>query len=1140
MIFNAENIHKFFEPQIFERAIAIQEQGKVSNLSISEDGSLIKAEVEGSQKTPYRVRIQTTIENKKEVTHAGCSCPMSYQCKHIAATLITALAEIALNNTPPLQQQVAWLKEITQESDHKISTHSTHWLQNLISPAAQPIEQTALRGLTHAILYSLSIQPDRPQVLTLTLLVAKNTKKGGHSTVHKIFSTNTRSHLQALLPIDHDILHTFEILNRLHNTRGMNTELYQSQYEVPPTLAPDLFQKILETNRCYWKSYCHGNNIFTRLHLAPTKKGILEWQLQDSGEQQLICLVDNIPIQPMPLLPLWYLNSTNGETGMLELTGNTDISKTLLFSPPLHPATVSEVSTGLKNNFKKQGIPLPHVFEINTVSLITPKPRLRLLGIERNYHYFYFTHNETTNSTKLPIARLSFLYENTEVPLNGPKIIHSLNKETNVLTSASRQFELEGEYINHLLKNGVSILSKVYPRGILDANIEKTDFLVGTLGILQTQEAFLENTVPALKALGWNIIYDPSFPVEHIIDSDEWYTEFTEGSQYNWFHMEMGVMVDNQKINILPLIVKLIQKDPDAFTESALNHVTDEHLTITLDNHQKIRVPTERIKSILATLTELYDGQSLSSGRLSFNRSRISQLAELTRLMESAKMKWLGGEALIELSKKIEHFEGIVPVKVPKTFKGTLRDYQKKGVDWLNFLREYQLGGILADDMGLGKTIQTLAHLMIEKASKRLDKPCLIIAPTSLMGNWYDEARQFAPSLKVITSQGHSRKNLMTEFSSADVILTTYPLIVRDKEILLEHEYYMIILDEAQFIKNSNTKAYLILQKFKAKHRLCLTGTPMENHLGELWALFNFLSPGLLGSSKQFTQLFKNPIEKQGNFERRRSLNQRIRPYILRRTKSEVVTELPPKTEIVHHILLEEEQRDLYESIRLAMETKVRKAVEAKGFSQSQIIILDALLKLRQTCADPRLLKLEQAKKVTESAKLTFLMSMLSELVEEGRKILLFSSFTSMLKIIEEELEKQNISYVKLTGSTIDRATPIKTFQAGEVSVFLISLKAGGTGLNLTTADTVIHYDPWWNPAAEAQATDRAHRIGQTKPVFVYKLVTTGTVEEKILLMQQHKRALMESLFEENKTTKTGINKEDLKFLFQPIERVGE
>ena len=347
----------------------------------------------------------------------------------------------------------------------------------------------------------------------------------------------------------------------------------------------------------------------------------------------------------------------------------------------------------------------------------------------------------------------------------------------------------------------------------------------------------------------------------------------------------------------------------------------------------------------------------------------------------------------------------------------------------------------------------------------------------------------------------------------------------------------MIILDEAQHIKNSQTNSYQILQQLRTKHRICLTGTPMENHLGELWSLFNFLSPGLLGSSKQFYQIFRTPIEKQGNVIRQQSLNQRIYPYMLRRTKDQVVKELPPKTEIICNIELLGPQRDLYESIRLSVEKKLKKAIQDRGIASSQIIILDALLKLRQVCCDPRLLSLEQAKKVKTSEKLNFLMKMLTQLLQEGRKILLFSSFSSMLKLIEEELAKQKISYVVLTGNTRDRETPIQKFQEGKVSVFLISLKAGGTGLNLTAADTVIHYDPWWNPAAEAQATDRAHRIGQTKSIFVYKLVTVGTVEEKILTMQQKKRALLDGLFEESqKATKVGITKEDLSFLFKPIE----
>lgn len=1134
MNFDIQQLRKYFAPHIFERGVAIHHQNRVNHFSISEDASLIEAQVMGSQRVPYQVQIRTAAEKNKNISYAKCSCPMSYQCKHIAATLIKALEHQELAKLPPEERHIAWLKDASQTAERQTTLQTNHWLENLNTALEKPDTPIVPKSKTHTLIYQFSIDPKKPTELKLILMLARKIKKGGHG-LQKSFSSTQRTHFQALLPVDHEILHALEVLNRIQEGYIVSDALYESEYSFN-TLDPSLFQRILETNRCYWLDTTSSALPTSPLYPGMLKKGELQWSLEDSGTQKLICLVEGKPIQVLPLMPLWYLDHTTHEVGQLELPGDPALSKTLLFAPPVTPQTVSEISAVLNPHLKKQHAPLPHRFETRTVEVIAPKPRLHLLGREYDNPYFYYWPDEA-DTRIIAIGRVSFLYEKTEVAIDGPETIYSLDKETRVLTHSTRQFQLEGEHINFLLDHPVSILSKAYPQ-IHNTHIKKTDFLIGSLGVLSTQENFLQETVPLLKAKGWDIIFEESFPVDQIIEIDDWYTELTQTSEYDWFNMELGVMVNGQKINILPLIVNLIQQFPNEFTENALNELTEEHLTLPLNNHQKIRIPAIRVKGILATLTELYDKQSLNSGQLSLYRTRITQLSELTQLMETKKMQWLGGDALIALSEKIANFSGIVPVPLPKQFKGKLRDYQQKGVDWLNFLREYRLGGILADDMGLGKTVQTLAHLMIEKTSGRLNKPCLIIAPTSLMENWRSEAVQFAPSLKIVTSQGQSRKKLQAALPTADLILTTYPLIVRDKEVLLEHEYYMIILDEAQCIKNANTKAYLTLQHFKSEHRLCLTGTPMENHLGELWSLFNFLSPGLLGNSKQFTQLFRTPIEKQGNLERRRSLNQRIRPYMLRRTKAEVAQELPTKTEIIHHIILEEKQRDLYESIRLAMESKVRKAVEAKGLAQSQIVILDALLKLRQTCSDPRLLKLEQAKKVEESAKLKFLMNMLTELVEEGRKILLFSSFTSMLSLIELELKEANIDYVTLTGSTVDRSTPIKCFQAGEVPVFLISLKAGGTGLNLTAADTVIFYDPWWNPAAEAQASDRAHRIGQTKPVFVYKLVTTGTVEEKILLMQQKKRALMASLFEESNVTQTRITKEDLNFLFQPLEPV--
>ncbi|MFZ2627801.1 MAG: DEAD/DEAH box helicase, partial [Rugosibacter sp.] len=470
--------------------------------------------------------------------------------------------------------------------------------------------------------------------------------------------------------------------------------------------------------------------------------------------------------------------------------------------------------------------------------------------------------------------------------------------------------------------------------------------------------------------------------------------------------------------------------------------------------------------------------------------------------------------------------------------------YQQAGLDWLQFLREYGLAGILADDMGLGKTVQALAHLHLEKVSGRADRPSLVVATTSLMMNWKNEAAQFTPDLKVVVLHGKDRAERFADMAGADIILTTYPLLVRDRDTLLAHEYHLLVMDEAQFIKNPKAQSHQVARQIKARHRLSLTGTPLENHLGELWAQFDFLMPGLLGRAKMFGTVFRTPIEKQGDEEMRLRLVERIRPFLLRRTKEQVLQDLPPRTEIVRWVELEGGQRDIYESLRVVFDKKLRQALAEHGAGRSQIMILDALLKLRQVCCDPRLVKLPAAealvrKGAAPSAKLVTLMEMLEELLDENRKVLLFSQFTSMLALIEEELAKRNIPYAKLTGQTRDRETPINDFQSGRVPLFLISLKAGGTGLNLTAADTVIHYDPWWNPAVEEQATARAHRIGQDKPVFVYKLMTQGTVEERILALQNRKRGLADRLVGKGRMSDAEgghlLTGKDLDVLFQPL-----
>jgi SNF2 family DNA or RNA helicase len=619
-------------------------------------------------------------------------------------------------------------------------------------------------------------------------------------------------------------------------------------------------------------------------------------------------------------------------------------------------------------------------------------------------------------------------------------------------------------------------------------------------------------------------------------DEADWYSEISEKSDNQWFDLELGITLDGQKINLLQPLLETIRSMPQYFSRKSIADLPDtKSISIVLEDGRRLLLPIRRIKPILTVLTDLFDPTlELDEGKLQLSILRSAQLADLmAAASEAAKFRWLGGERLRALGEKLQQFKGIEVVSPPQGLKAELRPYQQDGLNWLQFLREYDLAGILADDMGLGKTVQALAHILVEKESGRMTHPTLVIAPTSLMFNWRMEAEKFTPSLRVLTLHGTLRKENFEHIHHYDLILTTYPLIVRDEAFLKAQDFHLLILDEAQIIKNPKAKATQIVQLLKAKHRLCLSGTPMENHLGELWSLFHFLLPALLGDHDQFKRLFRTPIEKKQDAERRTSLAQRIAPFLLRRRKSDVVKELPGKVEIVRTIEIESAQRDLYESIRLAMNEKVSQAINSKGLNKSHIIILDALLKLRQICCDPRLLKMDLLhKKKVNSAKLDFLINLLPTLIEEGRQILLFSQFTEMLALIEEALKEKNIAYVKLTGQTKDRQTPIQQFQKGEVKLFLISLKAGGVGLNLTAADVVIHYDPWWNPAVEQQATDRAHRIGQTKTVFVYKLITQGTVEEKIIAMQERKQALLDGLFDEETTEKNKLSAEDLRGLF--------
>jgi superfamily II DNA or RNA helicase len=492
-----------------------------------------------------------------------------------------------------------------------------------------------------------------------------------------------------------------------------------------------------------------------------------------------------------------------------------------------------------------------------------------------------------------------------------------------------------------------------------------------------------------------------------------------------------------------------------------------------------------------------------------------------------------------EFIDKIHNFRELPNVQLSKDFQGELREYQHEGLNWLSFLREYGLAGILADDMGLGKTIQALALLLTHhKSSKRA--PSLVVAPTSVVYNWLSEAEKFTPTVSTGLFLGRDRSELLSRLEKEDprrpdVVFTTYGIIRRDYETLKKIQFEYLILDEAQNIKNPESVGAVASKNLKAFHRLALSGTPVENRLKELWSLFDFLMPEFLGAHKDFNETFERPIE-AGIDGAGQKLRKIVHPFIMRRLKSQVEKELPDRTDIINLCELEDEQRALYLDVLDECRQKVFSEIASRGIGRSPLSVLTALLRLRQVCCDPRLLKNRtDLPGASASAKLTALLAMIGEIVEEGHKILVFSQFVEMLTLIRGELESSGYEYEYIDGQTPakERLEKVNKFNAdASLPIFLISLKAGGTGLNLTGADYVIHYDPWWNPAVENQATDRAHRIGQTRHVFNYKLITRGTVEEKIIALQKKKKELAELVIGGDEAVAKQLTKEDLEFLF--------
>ncbi|MDR3352462.1 MAG: DEAD/DEAH box helicase [Zoogloeaceae bacterium] len=1080
------HLARWFDPVTLRKGETCIDRVRSYQITENAQGIKISARVQGTLPRPYDVEIHFTLQEKILTL---CSCPLGTRCKHVAATLLAVLARQAAE---------------TGGAD-AISPGVLSWITDLKHFAQAVEERQAKRQNVNRtrLFYCADNEHGETRISIL---------KGARPDTARSWSLSERALIQPPQFVKEDDLPILRLL-----WAGRTPYFPYDSFSLAQKRGAELLEKLLASRR-----FVAGNPPVLLVAGPPRESGIA-WFAQEGGRQQPRLMVTPQPDMLFPCQPPHYLDIERGEVGPLRMDVPSALATRILSLPPLSPREASLVATVLEEIAPEA--PKPVIDPESACPVVDVEPVFELtldtLAIDGLEHWRSYAPNAFARS--FDYAEAVARYGEIEVTLDDNR--EFITRPNGEMVRIKRRFTEEAKRERELAAAG---FVPVPARVCRCFNSRRPAQMYG-LAEEAAWRAFMDSGRKTLEAQGWIIRHPRNFR-HHYLLVESWEAELRE-EENGWLDLDMGVIVEGRRLELAPLLAGLFQRDARWLDASSLADIaSDEMIELLTEDDVRLRVPAERLKPLARLLIDLFDGYQGGSLKLSrFDAARLEILEDKSR------WQFQGPDSIISLAERLRKSQGVREIEPPKGFQMALRDYQRVGLSWLQYLAEHDLAGILADDMGLGKTAQALAHLLLEKEMGRLTKPALVVLPTSLIFNWKSEVARFAPDLRVLSLHGQERKSLFARIPEHDVVLTTYPLLWRDGEILQQHSYHFLILDEAQTVKNSRSKSANVVRQLQATHRLCLTGTPLENHLGELWAQFDFLLPGFLGDSRSFTRQWRNPIEKQGNLLRRELLAQRLRPFILRRRKDDVAKELPSKTIIVRTVELSGGQRDLYEAVRAAMDEKVRAEIALRGFKRSQIVILDALLKLRQVCCDPRLVKSSVAGKVKERAKLDLLMDMLPALVDEGRRVLVFSQFTAMLALIRAELEARNLDYALLTGETRDRETPIQTFQAGKVPIFLVSLKAGGVGLNLTAADTVIHYDPWWNPAVENQATDRAHRLGQEKPVFVYKLIVAGSIEEKILALQEKKAELAASILSEAQQGEVKFGEADLKALFDPL-----
>ncbi|MFT4835925.1 MAG: superfamily II DNA or RNA helicase [Psychromonas sp.] len=1051
-----QDISTSFGRNIIDRGTRYFKESRVLSCEYDEDKKQLHGSVKGSSETPYQTSAAIKPSNKGGfIIHSTCTCPVGWNCKHAVALLLAYQADTPNYNIENSYQ--TWFELLQSQLSKKKPITAPSAFQGYFRLSFNK------SAYNHSLLY---LQVEYGSVRFL-----KSENANVFAAKDLISVVENESWMESYKWVQEEDV---SILQLLLAKEGRVPKLEKTSMHTENDLLA--LHKILATGRCFWQ------NLNLPLQAGEKKPIQLEWVDENDLKQLKVSLenTDNWLLIPTP--KPFYVDTDSGLIAEIDSVFDSGWILSLLKTPPLGEQQCVHFTEQVSLRFPQAVLPNPMVYQTREIS-----DELQVV---------LSLNEKEIKSQKLFIARLYFRYGDLEL---NPGIVDEPDRTQfmcdNKIVTIHRDLNQERLALKHFEKLCLLDLSMYDPKQ------PDTDQLLGILppelgGSQEFQWLSLLTAHKArLEVMGWRFEISSNL----VLLSDQVNSiDIEVEEQGQWFDLGVSIEIEGKRIELLPLLLEWLRNNEDW-----QQHRFD--ILLAQPNGRPLRIKRESIQPILSILQELGE---VNNDNIHLPQSQAALLAQLPEINS-----WVGGAHVKALAEKLSNFTGIQEVTLPEGLDATLRDYQHTGLNWLVFLNEYGFSGVLADDMGLGKTIQTLAYILYKKQHQQLVHPALVICPTSLVGNWLNETTKFTPDLKVLILHGADRHKSFENVPDYDLVITTYPLVGRDFTQLEAFQFSDLILDEAQTIKNPLAKMTKSIKRLNAKQRLCLTGTPMENHLGELWSLFDFLMPGFLGSYATFNRFYRKGIEGEGNAQVQSWLIQKTHPFLLRRTKDDVAKELPAKTEIIQNIVLPNDQRTLYESIRVTMEEKVRDLLKEKGLARSRIEFLDALLKLRQACCDPRLVKLEHAQNIKSSAKLDYLMSVLPEMIEEGRRILIFSQFAQMLGLIEQSLLASDIDFVKLTGQTRNRSEVIDKFQNGNVPIFLISLKAGGVGLNLTAADTVIHYDPWWNPAVENQATDRAYRIGQDKPVFVYKLICEHTVEERVLALQTRKQKLADSVY---------------------------